>query len=205
VELRFHFSFQPGRDHGLRDSVRHGGNAEDPDSRAMRFRYFHRHYRRREVAARGHPVPDLIKIILQVRFKVLDRLPVRSRRPAVGFHLQPGIPYLLFRYLKRLACRYLLAHSIPPGTFPVDLMREPRMSRPLRSAPTASSRGFTATTGRSACAPRIGTQPLAFQALGGLPLAALTGQAVPGRAFPRSAREPQTRLTPPPRRAPPGQ
>ena len=46
------------------------------------------------------------------------------------------------------------------------------MIRPLRSAPTASSRNFTATTGRSACAPRDGTQLLAFQTLGGLPLAA---------------------------------
>jgi hypothetical protein len=62
---------------------------------------------------RGISVPLLSReIVLQVLLEVLDRLPVRSRCPAVGFHLQPGIPYLLFRYLKRLACRYLLAHSI---------------------------------------------------------------------------------------------
>jgi hypothetical protein len=35
------------------------------------------------------------------------------------------------------------------------------MTRPLRSTPTAPSRGFTATTNRSASAPRIGTQSLA--------------------------------------------
>jgi len=33
-------------------------------------------------------------------------------------------------------------------------MNEPRTGRPLRSAPTAPSRGITATTNRSACAPR---------------------------------------------------
>ena len=115
MEFRFHFFLQPGRDHGLRNSVRDSGNSENPGSRAMRFRYFHRFHRGREVAARGHPVPDLIQIVLQVGLEVLDRLPVRSRCPAVGFHLQPGIPYLLFRYLERLACRFLLAHSIPPG------------------------------------------------------------------------------------------
>jgi hypothetical protein len=35
------------------------------------------------------------------------------------------------------------------------------MTQPLRSTPTAPSRGFTATTSRSASAPRIGTQSLA--------------------------------------------
>ena len=48
MELRFHVFLQPGRDHGLRDSVRDSGNAENPGSRAMRFRYFHRFYRGRE-------------------------------------------------------------------------------------------------------------------------------------------------------------
>jgi hypothetical protein len=88
-------------------------------------------------------------------------------------------------------------------TLPVDLMREPRMSRSLRSAPAASSRSLTATANRSACAPSDGTLPLALHTLGELP-AARPGRTVSGRAFPRSAREPQIRLTPPPRRAPPG-
>jgi hypothetical protein len=74
-------------------------------------------------------------------------------------------------------------------------MREPRMSRPLRSAPTASSRGFTATTGRSACPPRIGTRPLAFQTLGDLPLAALPGGQYRGALshVPHESRRPGSR------------
>ena len=115
MEFRFHYFLQPGRDHGLRDSVRYGGHAENPGSRAMRFRYFHRLDRGREIAARGHPVPDLIEVTLQTGLEVLDRLLVHSRRALVGFHFQPGALHLLLRYLKRLAGRFLLAHATPPG------------------------------------------------------------------------------------------
>jgi len=45
------------------------------------------------------------------------------------------------------------------------------MTRPLGSTPTAPSRGFGATTSRSAGAPRDGTHCLAVQPLGRLPLA----------------------------------
>src|SRR6266516_938365 len=203
MEFRLHDFLQPCRGHGLRDSVRYGGHAEKPGSRAMRFRYFHRFHRRREITAGGHPIPDLIEITLQIGLEVLNRLLIHPRCALVGFHFQPGVPHLLLRYLERLAGRFLLAHAIPPRHL-VDQANEPRMSRPLRSAPTASSRNFTATTSRSACAPRDGTLPLALHTLGDLP-AARPCRAVSGRAFPRSAREPQIRLTPPPRRAPPGQ
>ena len=114
MEFRFHDFLQPGRDHGLRNSVRDGGHAENPGSRAVRFRYFHRFDRGREVAARGHPVPDLIEIPLQIGLEVLNRLPVRPWRAFIGFHFQPGVPHLLLRYPERLACRFLLAHAIPP-------------------------------------------------------------------------------------------
>ena len=93
MEFRFHDFLQPGRGHGLRDSVRDGRHAENPGPCAMRFRYFHRFHRRREVAARGHPVPDLIEITLQIGLEVLDRaarppparpcwLSLSARRPA---------------------------------------------------------------------------------------------------------------------------
>jgi len=63
-------------------------------------------------------------------------------------------------------------HPTPPGsTLPVDRTNSPRMTRPLGSTPTAPSRGFTATTSRSASASRDGTHCLAVQPLGRLPLA----------------------------------
>jgi hypothetical protein len=114
MEFRFHGFLQPGRDHGLRDSVRDGGHTENPGPRAMRFRYFHRFDRRREVAARGHPVPDLIQITSQIGLEVLDRLLVHPWSAFIGFDFQPGVPHLLLRYFERLACRFLLAHAIPP-------------------------------------------------------------------------------------------
>src|ERR1700737_4204386 len=53
----------------------------------------------------------------------------------------------------------------------VDRTNSPRMPRPLGSTPPAPSRGFIATTSRSASASRDGTHCLAVQPLGRLPLA----------------------------------
>src|ERR1039457_4571019 len=126
----------------------------------------------------------------------------------------PAAPLLAatFRYACHTSC-FDMSNGLPgdscsPTRFlPVSLVdqaNEPRISRPLRSAPTASSRNFTATMGRSACAPRDGTQLLAFQTLGDLPLAIpFRGAAVSGHAIPRSAPKPQARLAPPLRRGPP--
>jgi hypothetical protein len=77
------------------------------------------------------------------------------------------------------------------------------MTRPLGSTPTAPSRGFAATTSRSAGASRDGTHCLAVQPLGNSLSPSST--AVSRRAFPRSVQKPQTGLTSPTCRTPPGQ
>jgi hypothetical protein len=87
---------------------------------------------------------------------------------------------------------------------------EPRSSRAAGSTATPASSGFPATTGRSASERRVGTQCLPVSAVGMLPLATLAlglraRPAVSTLAFSRSMQEPQTRITPPLRRAPPGQ
>jgi hypothetical protein len=81
------------------------------------------------------------------------------------------------------------------------------MTRPLGSTPTAPSKGFTATTSRSASTPRDGTH-----CLYGFSRSATPSHhplhpwiAVSGRAFPRSMHKPQTGLTSPTCRTPPGQ
>ena len=82
------------------------------------------------------------------------------------------------------------------------------ISRPLGSTATPASSDFTATTGRSASERRIGTQCLRFLPLAGSlsrPRRPTTPVAASTLAFSRSVQEPQTRLTPPSRRAPPGQ
>ena len=103
MELRFHLILQPGRDHGLRDPVRDGGNPENPGASAMRFRYFHRPHRGREIAARGHPVPDLIQIAPQILRELLYRAAIHSRRALIGLDLLPCPPYFPLRDLKRLS------------------------------------------------------------------------------------------------------
>src|SRR6188472_1910067 len=82
------------------------------------------------------------------------------------------------------------------------------MSRPLRSTPTPASRSFPATTGRSASErrdrysmPRFLPRHAPSRALWGLRPRA----PVSTLAFSRSMQEPQTRITPPLRRTPPGQ
>jgi hypothetical protein len=84
------------------------------------------------------------------------------------------------------------------------------VSRPLGSAPTPVSKGFVATTGRSAGGRRHGTQCLWLlprhapcRGRGAL-LGPFRPVPVSALAFSRSVQEQQTRLTPPLRRAPPG-
>jgi hypothetical protein len=66
-------------------------------------------------------------------------------------------------------------------------------------------RGITATTSRSASAPGNGTHVPTGHSRLGHSLSPHAEAAVSRRAFSRSAREPQTKLTPPLRRTPPGQ
>ena len=82
------------------------------------------------------------------------------------------------------------------------------VSRPLGSTPTPASRSFTATTGRSASerrdwysVPSVSASARSLSRPWGLRPRA----TVSTLAFSRSVQEPQTRLTPPLRRAPPGQ
>src|SRR5664279_4857111 len=72
MENRFRPRFQPQCDHRLSDSVRDGGNSKNPGPTAMRFRYLNSPYRGRKVRPRGHPIPDLVQIVLQIGLELLD-------------------------------------------------------------------------------------------------------------------------------------
>ena len=102
MELRFHDFLQPGGHDSLRDPVRDGRHPENPDAVAMCFRDLHRQHRRREIAARGHPVPDLVEVALQIFLEVLNRATVRTRRTLVGSHLLISVPDLLLGNVERL-------------------------------------------------------------------------------------------------------
>ena len=66
---RFDLLLQPRSYHCLSDPVAHGGHTEDSRAAAMRFRYLHRTHRRREIRPRGHPIPDLEKVVLEILFE----------------------------------------------------------------------------------------------------------------------------------------
>ena len=121
-----------------------------------------------------------------------------SRIPRGAPHRLPACPYwpaLLIRP-PHTSC-FDISNGLPDGFcsptqllpgFLVDRTNQPRTTRPLHSAPTAPGRSFTATTSRSACTPRNGTQRLtASCCLRALPLARQYWRQYRGHAFPRSA------------------
>ena len=192
------------RRHGLRDPVRDSRHPENPGPAAMRLRYLHRPHRGREVRPRRHPVPDLIEVVLQV---LLERPRWTARPPRcalVRLHLLPGLPDLLLRYLQT-ACRRLPARPRDSSRLiPVDQTNNSHgQPGPFAPPPLQGFHRYYEPVRRRA--PRRYSAPCGSCRLGALPLAPAAAAAVSGRAFPRSAREPQTRLTPPLRRAPPGQ
>ena len=103
-------------------------------------------------------------------------------------------------FLPALTCSLASSQGLRPGCSGKQCPDEPAPSLRPRY------RSLTATTGRSAGARRDGTQHLAVSAAWCAPSRARIMRAQCQRAPSRvSAREPQTGLAPPARRAPPGQ
>jgi len=101
MEPRLHLRLQVHPDHGLGNSVGHGGHPERPDSSCL-LRYLHGTDRRREVAPRGETVPELVEVPFQVLFKLGDRLSVDTGGPVVGLDLLVGLEDLPLGDVKRL-------------------------------------------------------------------------------------------------------
>ena len=99
---RFDLRLQPARYHRLGHSVRDRRHTKGSRPTAMRFGYLHRQHRRRKVRPRGHPIPDLVQVVLQILVELLQRHPVHTRRTPIGFNLPIGLPHLPLRNIKRL-------------------------------------------------------------------------------------------------------
>lgn len=80
------------------------------------------------VTAGGHPVPELIEVVLQTFLEALDRLPVDPRSTTVGFDQ----PVRFYNELLRYLVRFRFLQSVPPFRL---TSRESSVTRPLRSAP----------------------------------------------------------------------
>ena len=100
------------RDHRLSDPVGHGGHTEDSRSPTVWLRYLHCPHRRRKVRPRGHPIPDLVQIALQISFEVLDRLPVHPGRALLRLDRLYASQTSPFEISNDLTFGSRLAHSI---------------------------------------------------------------------------------------------
>jgi len=92
MEDRFHVRLQVHGGHGLSDPVRHGGHSEHSDPAPRLLRYLYRSHRGREVAARGHPVPELVEIPFQVPLELHNGLPVDTGCAFVGLDASVCLP-----------------------------------------------------------------------------------------------------------------
>ena len=170
VEDRLQLLLQQHRCRGLGDSVRHVRHTEHPDPRPMILRYLHRPHRAREIAARAHPVPQLVEVVPLRAAELGDADGVHARRSVVGPDLLPRLVNEALVDLKRLHLR----RSVRPSAPPLEGLTSGDLTCPAPSL-QPHYRTFIATTSRSAPVPRIGTLPLAVSPLGVLPLA--TGPA----------------------------
>ena len=86
----------------LRDPVRDRRYTERSDPAAVRLGDLHCPDRGREVGARAHPVPYLVKILPKIGFELVQVLLVHSRRPIVIPDPPPRLPDPQLRNLERL-------------------------------------------------------------------------------------------------------
>ena len=158
--------------HRLRDPVCDRRHTEQTDPTAVRLGDLDRPDRGRKVRTRAHPVPDLVKVSLQIGLELVQVLPVHSRGTLVLLDLPPRLPHHQLGNHKRLVFGLWHVFSLPPRTQGPRLI-EPTflVSRPLRSTATPASSGLHSYYGPvrqrapqpvlSAFGFRLGTLPLA--------------------------------------------
>src|SRR5690606_23510597 len=62
--------------------------------------------RQREVAARGHPIPDPVKILTEILLELGNADPVNSRRATISFNALVRVPNFTLGNIKRLCLRH---------------------------------------------------------------------------------------------------
>lgn len=109
MEFGLHHRFQMMLDHHLRDPIRDRRYAQRPRL-AIALRDLDPPHRRRKVAARRQPVPELVEVVRKISLKVCNRLAVYASRPLVGSYPLVGVPYRPLRNSIRLCP----IHEDPP-------------------------------------------------------------------------------------------
>jgi len=102
---------QKATDDRLGDAIGDRRNAQRPRP-AIRLRNVDPPHRRRKVAPRGHPIPELVEVAREVGLEVRNRLSIHSSRSLVGLYTLEGLPHLPFGDRERLC----LVHGLLPKT-----------------------------------------------------------------------------------------
>ena len=111
MKLRLHQGLQMHLDDHLRHAVADRGNSQRSCT-SVGFRDLHKSNRRRKVAPRGHAIPDLVEVTLQVGLERLDRLSVHPGRAVVGLDLLICFPDNLLGNSVRLGFRHQFLPSL---------------------------------------------------------------------------------------------
>src|ERR1700747_3326872 len=101
MERRLQTRLQVATGNFLCDTVSDSWNARRART-AIHLRNIHASHRRRKVAPRRQPVPELIEVVCKISLKVRNRLSVYSSRSPVGLHLLEGFPDFPFGDVERL-------------------------------------------------------------------------------------------------------
>jgi hypothetical protein len=111
MKLRLHQWLQMFLDDHLRHAVADRGNSQRSCT-SVGFRDLHEPHRRWKVAPRGHPIPNLVEVTLQVGLERLDRLSIHPGRAVVSLDLLIGFPDNLFGNSVRLCFRHRFLPSL---------------------------------------------------------------------------------------------
>src|SRR5262249_6459016 len=107
MEMRLHQWLQMHLDDHLRHAVSDRGNPQWSRAPAS-LRNLDETYRRRQVTPRGHPIPELVEVILQVGLERLDGLTVHPGSALVGLDLLVSLPDHLLGNRVRLGLSHRL-------------------------------------------------------------------------------------------------
>jgi len=167
MEDRFGPRLDHPRHHRLRHPIPDRRHAQDSRAPAMRLRDLDRTHRRREVGARGEPVPDLVQVVLQIGLELRDRHRVHAGRALVRLDLLPRLQTARFEISNGLPGAFNLSMRFLPEHFRLTGRIKPRTTRPLRSAPVTEASPLLRTGPPARPATVLG--PFAVQPPGVLP------------------------------------
>ena len=114
MEDRLKPPLQQHRHRGLSHSICRRRHPEHPYPGPVILRYLYRAHRQGHIAARAHPVPELVEEILLAALEHRDTDAIHPRRSVVGPDLLPRLSHETLRDLKRLHLRVCSAHQLLP-------------------------------------------------------------------------------------------